>query len=807
MLRHPPLLSLFLLSALTLCFEILLIRLFSIIQWHHFAYMVISLALLGYGISGTFITIAFKTLRRNCNEIYVGCIFCFAITSLTSFLVAQHIPFNAEEIFWNPKQLLFLLAIFLILTVPFFFAASGICLILSCYRNYVSRIYGYDLLGAGIGSIVVILLLYVFFPQNALIITSSLALLATIIAAWELKLPYRKNVTFFLILVAVGVFVTSQNFNLHLSPYKALRQYLRINGTEIIEQYSSPLGLLSVLKSEVIPLRYAPGMSLNSQMEPLDQIGIFTDGDNLSVLTKRTENREQLAYLDQTTSALPYHLGKSSKVLILGAGGGTEILLGKYHTIPDIDAVELNPQIASILEEHFVEYVGNVFDGESSTLHKAEIREYLRKSEENYDIIQISLTDSFGGSTGGLHALSENYLYTLEAMHEYIAHLSPGGYLAITRWIKLPPRDSIKLFATALASLRMFNDTAPQHQLILIRSWQTSTLVIKNGIFSAKEIENVHRFCEKRSFDVAYTSQLSRDQVNLYNILSHPFFYEAAVSLTGNSAANFLMDYKFQVSPATDDRPYFNHFFKWTTLPELIRLRHQGSASMLESGYLVLVATLIFTIFISFVLILFPLWLFQKDVLARLYPINKGHVFSYCFLIGTAFICIEIAFLQKCILFLHHPTFSFSTGLTAFLVFAGLGSQWTQKQNNVFLLKTMKTVISGIALFSVSYALYLDTLFSIFSNVSFPVRVMVIVTIIAPLAFLMGMPFPLALKNLAEKADRLVPWAWAINGCASVIGATFATLFAIHFGFICLILLAVVLYTIAYWVFPTIQPM
>ncbi len=796
-------LSIALLSAAALGFEILLMRLFSIIQWHHFAYMIISLALLGYGMSGTFVSIAQHRFKHRYNQIYIGLVIVFALSSLGGFLIAQRIPFNAEEIFWDSNQILNLLGLFLVLTVPFFLGASAICFTLRCYGNHVSRIYGYDLCGGGIGSVVVILLLHTFFPQTALVITSITILLAAVIGAWELKLKHRSTLTAGITLVAITLAVAIPSLRLNLSPYKALQQTLRVGGTQIIHESSSPLGLLTIIESSKIPLRHAPGLSLNSQQEPLGQLGVFTDGDNMSVITKKAASRDQLAYLDMVSSALPYHLNGLEKVLILGAGGGTDILQAKYHGVQHIDAVELNPHISVLMRDRYIDFAGKIFDNTTINLYVDESRGYVKKSKQQYDLIQLALTDGFNGSSSGVYALNESYLYTVEGVQDYISHLAPDGYLTITRWIKMPPRDTLKLFATAIESLKRLGIKRPDKRMVLIRSWQTSTLLVKAGNFTETELHKVQMFCEDRLFDLAFTPQISPSRVNRYNILQQPYFYQAALSLTGQKPKTFIDNYKFNILPATDDRPYFHHFFKWSSLTEIVNLRQQGSGSLLEAGYLILVATLAAAIIISTGLILLPLWIFQKGSLVQSQAVSKRSVLSYFFLIGIAFLFIEIAFLQKFILFLHHPIYSISTGLAVFLVFAGLGSNFSQKISNTLgLRKTLIIAISGIGFFCVLYIFMLDHLFSFFGDNCLPVRIGISAALIAPLATLMGMPFPLALKTLTDGAEQLIPWAWGINGCASVISATLATILAIHCGFTLLIFVAVHLYFISYFVSP-----
>ncbi len=557
--------------------------------------------------------------------------------------------------------------------------------------------------------------------------------------------------------------------------------------------------MLTVVENKEIPLRHVPGLSLNSYQEPLEQLGMFTDGDNMAVITKKAEHRDQLAYLDQVSSAVGYHLGKPDHVLVLGAGGGADILQAQYHGVPSIDAVELNPQLSDLVRNRYAAYAGNVFGNTETRLYNDEIRGFVRKSKQQYDLIQLALTDGFNGSTAGVYALSESYLYTVEALQDYILRLAPDGCLAITRWVKMPPRDTLKLFATAVEGLRGLGIKEVEKRLVLIRSWQTSTLLIKYGQFTKSDLLAIQNFCKARSFDIAYLPGVEKKQVNLHNILPRPLFYLAAQSLLGKQADKFIDDYKFNIKPATDDQPFFHHFFKWSSFPEILRLRQQGSAPLLESGYLVLVVTLAVACMVSVVLILLPLSFIQKKTVLQSYEIRKIHVLFYFFLIGAAFLFIEMAFLQKFILFLHHPVFAISTGLASFLVFAGLGSYWSQTVSNMFTVKKgMKLVVVSLGGFCVLYMFVLDYLFTYFGDSSLSLRIAVSVALIAPLATLMGMPFPLYLKKLVDGAEQFVPWAWGINGCASVISATLATFLAIQFGFNLLILTAVFLYLSAW---------
>lgn len=801
--QRPPYFSVMLLSASALAYEILLMRLFSIIQWHHFAYLFIGLALLGYGISGALVTIYQQRLLPHFTQLYLACVTLFAVAAVLCFAVAQQIPFIAEAILWNPQQLIYLAAIFLILAIPFFFAATALCLAFMQFGNVVSRIYAMDLAGAGVGSLGVLLLLFWLFPQTALTVLAVAGLAAAVLAAIELQVIRRKRIVIGVLLAMAAVVVVGVSLKLQLSPYKGLAQLLQIEGTRVIAERSSPLGLLSVVESRTIPLRYAPGLSLNASQEPLPQLGVFTDGDNMTVLTQQPTDLKQLAYLDQMTSALPYHLQPVNKVLLIGVGGGADILQARFHHSQRIDGVELNAQMIRLLIEDFASYTGNLAQQPGVHIYHAEARDFLARSQERYQLIQLALVDAFNASAAGLYALNESYLYTLEAMQVYLRHLEPDGYLALTRWIKLPPRDSLKLLATAITALEQAGIKDAGQRLLMIRGWQTSTLLIKNGRFTGAELAAAKTFCAQRSFDLAYAPGLQPEQTNRYNVLRQPVFFQAATALLGAERDSFMHQYKFNLQPASDDRPYFHQFFKWSSFGELFRLRNQGGMPLLEWGYLILLATLVIACVCSLLLILFPIWLYQRKQSLASSRIRGAQVVYYFFAIGLAFLFIEIAFIQKFIRFLQHPIYSIAVILTAFLLFAGVGSYlsgWLCQRHSGK--RVLVYALAGLVITSLLYLWLLDSVFNTLLSASVFIKLVLTVVLVAPLAVCMGMPFPLAMANLVREAQHYVPWAWGINGCASVISAALATLLAIHFGFSTVILLAVLLYISVVWVFP-----
>jgi hypothetical protein len=797
--RGPPLLAIGLLSAAALGYEILLTRLFSIIQWHHFAYMMISVALLAYGAAGTLVALARQALVARYAPVFVGATAAFGVLAVAGFALAQRVAFNPLEMLWDPRQPLRLLVVYALLFIPFFCAATALCLTFTRFGEQSHRIYSFDTLGAGAGSLTILAALFAVAPTGALKLTGALGLAAAGVAAVSCGLkPRAIAVLLFGTAVAVPFALPTDWTRPIPSDYKELSQTLQIAGTRVAAERSSPLGVITVVESPQVPFRHAPGMSLNAPTEPPEQLGVFVDGDGPSALIRYDGRQAPLGYLDYLTSALPYHLLANPRVLVLGAGTGADVLQAIVLGARSVDAVELNPQMIDLVEREFAEFSGRPYSAKGVRVHIAEARGFVVRHRERFDLVEVALLDAFGASAAGLYALSESYLYTVEALDAYLGRLEPGGLLAITRWINLPPRDVLKLFGTATAALERRGVAEPARQLALIRSWKTATLLVKNGAFTTSEIAALEGFCRARSFDADYYPGIEPGQANRYNVLDASWFHDGAVALLGRDREAFVERYKFAIAPATDDRPHFFHFFRWRTLPEFVALKEQGGLPLLEWGYPVLIATLLQAVGASLLLIVLPLWIGgRRGTDARTGRPSRAAVALYFAALGFAFMFVEIAFIQKFILFLAHPLYAVAVVLCAFLTFAGLGSRHAPRLaaaggcRRRHPLAWLAAAIAGIAL------VYLGALPAIFRQLM-PLpdlaRIAIAIALIAPLAFAMGMPFPLGLARLATDDDALIPWAWGINACASVIAAVLATVLAIHLGFGAVIVLSVLLY-------------
>ncbi len=781
--------SIFLISFSILSYEILLMRIFSIISWSHFAYMVISIALLGFGVSGTFISLLQKGFKKHFYLFFAIFSFLFSLSLPLCFALSQRIPFSPFLIVWYRGEYLRLLEYYLVFLIPFFLGATCIGLSFLKFSQEIPKVYFANLLGSGAGALGIILIMYLLPPISIIGVITVLAFLSALFSAinFPRKILVMATIIFSVFILLFFLYPPQPQ----ISQYKGLSVALKLPQAKIISQRFSPLARLDVVKSPAI--RYAPGLSLNFKGKIPPQLALFIDADSMCPITNFQGDLSNVRYLDYTTSALPYHLLNEPSVLILGAGGGSEVLTALYHKASSIEAVEVNPQVIDLLQGEYAEFSNHLYSYPQVRVKIAEGRGFMESTDEKYDLIQITLLDSFSSSSAGVYATSESYLYTIEAIKNYIEHLTPEGILSVTRWVKTPPRDGIKMFATAVESLEKMGIKDPSSHLIFIRSWATSTLLIGRSPFTPSQIGTVKKFIEERLFDPIWYPGISSKEVNRYNILNEPYYYEASQRILSEGRKDFYQDYLFYVRPATDDRPYFFHFFKWKSLPYLLKTLGRAWIPFMEWGYIILIATLIQAIGISILLIVLPLFFLKKkkSVLR-----DKLRIFLYFLCLGVGYMFMEVSFIQKFTLFLFYPIYSVAVVIAGFLIFSGWGSYFSRRIH-LKRASTIEVAVGGIIVISLGYLLWLNDIFASFIWLPDWLRILFSVLLIAPLAFFMGMPFPLGLGKVSYNRPLLVPWAWGINGCASVISTVLATILAISGGFNLVIVISLALYALA----------
>jgi spermidine synthase len=799
-------------SASVLAYEILIMRLLSIGQWHHFAYMAISMALLGFGAAGSMLFLLFRRIRRNLEEWLLGLAAATAVSFCLCFSLSQRVGLDPLQLVWQPKQWLFMLLTYLLIAVPFFLAGGIVGIILTGAGERAHRMYAVDLLGAGGGALAIVPALYLGPPWTLLPALGCLVLMGALWCGLKLKRPRLGGIT---LLVAVGALTTVYVWMPPLPKIhhtKALPMTLSFPDAHIEAKRVGPLGMIDVVGSDLI--RYVPGLSLNFGLKDEStpallpkQKAIFTDADAPSPISKFTGDLDELTYLDFTSMALPYHIRQPERLLVVGAGGGMDVLLGLRHHTPEITALEANQQIVGLLREPFAEFSGHLYSQPMVRVKVREARQFLHATDEQFDLIQLSLLDSFVTSAGGLHSATETYLYTREAFELYLSRLSGSGVLAITRWLKLPPRDSLRVVSTALSAMRrMHLSPHPEKHLLFIRSWKTSTILVSKPPFTREEIARAAEFCDERSFDLAYYAGMEMERANRYDVQDSPLYFLGAKALSGPEAESFQRRYVFDVSATTDDRPFFSRFFRWDKAPTLLRQLRREWLPMVEMGYIFILATLVQVLLASSVLILLPL-LFLRRVQrkpSQTAPLPRamdvfGTLFYFAF-IGLAFMFLEMALLPRFTLLLSQPVYSAAVVLSTVLVFAGCGSLSVQRFQSMgpwFLWIAVVAVSLWVAIHGIAG----DRLFRMGMGWSLGARIVLSVLLLSSVSFFLGWPFPSGLRVLARRFPSLVPWAWGINGCASVIGAVLGKCLAVSIGFRLLMFSACLLYFLGIIIF------
>lgn len=751
-------LCVFAVSIAMLMLQISFTRILSVAQWYHFAFLVISIALFGIGAAGTFLSVFPSLLERELTELLQFLTFIFSLSIILCFLLANIIPFDPFRITWDSMQLVYIMVYYMLLAIPFFFSGMIMTLALSRMKD-VGRIYFSSLMGSGVGSILVI-------PLSVL--GAKAIGLSALIAALSLAgFSKRRRLSMvWLVLLCAAILYFPQ---IHISPYKTLNIALSYPDSQLLTTQWNAHSRIDVIDSPLV--RYAPGLSLMYRGNIPDQLGITVDGDQLTAITRWDGNYSSIAFVEYLPTSLPFHLNGGS-TLILGAGGGLDVLTALYFNATPVTAVESNRLVADIMKKEYRDFSGGLYD--RSSVEISDSRSFARRSRDKYDTILLTLTDSTPASTG-IYALTENYVYTVEAFQDYYDHLSENGTLSITRYVLPPPRESLRIASLAVESMENRGVEHPERHMAVIRSWGTITVIIKKSEFTAEDIATIKEFSNERNFDLVYLPGIAPRETNLFNRFPEPYYYQNINMMLGDRE-RFYEDYLFEVSPVTDERPFFFHFFKLEKIvPTYESMGHKWQP-IVEGGYLIPIIFLQ-ALVLSLAFILLPLRRIGK------YPGKKG-ILVYFMSLGTGFIFVEITLIQKFILFLGHPVYAVSAVLFSLLLFAGLGSFVSET------LKSPARVILVLSPMIILYLLVLPEIFNMFLGMGMTARYLISLITIAPLGFLMGMPFPLGLRITRTINPELIPWAWAVNGCASVLGSILVIMIALSWGFSSVLVLA-----------------
>jgi hypothetical protein len=800
------LLALALLSAALLAYQVVLVHLLSITHWSHFAALVISLALLGFGASGTFLALVRPVVPGREGFAFALFTFLAALSFDPLYRISAAIPFDAFELVAVPRQFLYLSLTYLVLSLPFFLGATAIGIAFMSEPGRIARVYAANLVGSGTGAVLGLVLL-------GLVPAERLPLAVAVVASLALVPLSRRLVVAPMIFVGVGLLLPGTR--IPMSMYKEESMALRLPEAEIRAQADGALGRLRVVESPV--LRYMPGASLALEDPVSPRPVLYLNGQPLGLRALEADT----ALFGLTTTAAGFALPpavsdpEGERVLLIGLGGGGEVRYARSRGARLIAVVDPDARIDALLAPGTL--------GDDVVRIARAPRSHLRATSERFDRIVVTEIGSLSGVSSGMSAAGEGYLFTVEGFRDLWQALDEDGVLAITRWVLEPPRDVLRLIATAGDVLGR-ETPRPADHVAIVRGWGTVTLLVARQPLSATQVNRLRKWSEARWFDVSWAPGVSAAEANRFNLLDRDFYRLGAEALLestsdpGGRAERFLRTYPFRVAPVTDDAPFFFHFLPLRELSRLWRAEGRLGLPYFEWGLIAQVLTLAQAIPLAGILIILPLLTLARrrmpspaELAGAARPAATelaGHVrppatpaaawlFLYFALLGVAFMLLEVSSIQRLVLFLGHPIYAATVVLTAFLLFAGLGSAAAPA---VLSRWGTWTPFAGILVFAALAYVAQIWLLQHASGAALPLRAALACAVLAPLTFCMGMPFPAGLQRVASRRPAWIPWCWGVNGYLSVIAAAAAPLLALQLGFRGVLALAGLLYVFARWV-------
>lgn len=787
--------TVFALSLSSLLYEIALTRWFAIAQWSHLAPLVIGIAMLGSAAAGVLIARAPTLARADERPMGAAVSLLAGISTLGSFILARRTPLDFFRLPVDAAQLFSLLAVYLLLALPFLFAGLATC---SAYARMPAR-SGAVACAAMTGSAAGAALPALLFPllgEGGAIAAAAIAALAPGAAAF-LRVPRDLNRSRSIVLsgscVVVACCAAFLNFSggtlvLQPSPYKALSQLLMMPGNSISDRETGLWGSLSIMESAQI--RFAPGLSLSFTNELPRQAGIFTDGDDLTTLYRLTKPTDS-SFARQTLSFSAYALaapdtdgasgsrGGVNSCLIVQRDGGLGIACAIAAGSRSITVATGSPGIARRIAQWYHAYGVNVTSGNP--------RSTVRKSRVFYDVIHV---ENWGPLFPGMASLSADALLTVDAFQEYWRRLSEKGVIIIGRMNVLPPSDSVRLLATARDALARLEVETPAEHLAIARSWDVCALLVSRRPFHGLILESLKSFCRERGFDLDWFPGIAPADTGRFVKLDRPWYFEAYEELMRNHG--FIRSYFLDVVPETDDRPFPSRFLRWLRVTDYMRSTGGMTYRFLASGELVATAGLLIAVFAGLLLIAgaaLRLPAAPAPPPARR-PSRTRRILFFAS-VGCGYLLAEIAFLDALNVLFANPCLAIVVTLGGMLAFSGLGGLATARLRMRWL--PISAAAAAAVLLAAAFAL--PPLFGLFLPLVLPLRIVVTLALLAVPAMILGVPFPVALREPGGPGDRAL--AWAANGSASVIASAAAPLLAAGSGIRLLLVVSAAAYAAA----------
>lgn len=816
-----------LVSCGVIAFEIGLIRVLQYASWYHFAFLVITIALLGFGMSGAILSLWRGYLLRHRHTALPVLALLTALSIPLMLQAAQLLPVSGRFLpGLVAGQLAWWAGYWALLTVPFALGATAIGLALMSAGERLTAVYASNLIGSASGAVGVTIAMHFVDPAWLGYVTGAVVLAAACRGdRWTLSTGLASVNVLAVLAVLTGALLAllyPPSIRVDDDKYLVYVDRLEADGqAERLARAVGPSGVVEAFGSDA----FHDMAFMTDDRVPPPMASIVVDGHRAGSLL-RIDRPEQAEALEGTLMALPYGLVPSSpRVLLLDEIGGGNIWLARRYGAAAVDVVQSNRVLTDLLAGPLKDEGGRVFDLPGVALHPAAPRAFLEGTRGSFDLIQLAGMESWSAAAGGLEGLNQDHLMTVEGMAAALQRLSPDGILHVSRGIQLPPRDNAKIAATVIAALeqsgiarsarstepdvpnRSVRTAWPGHpahpgaHIAMVRDFLGVCTMVRPRPWREEEIRRLRDLAAERNLTPVYFEGITAGELNRPDELPGPpgedgdyLHHVMRRLLSGDpgETARFFDEWPFEIRPATDDRPFFGNFGKLGALPDFRRAYGAGWLLRSELAFLFVLSTAVIVTCAGLVLTLLP-FVFRADIRRAS---GRSVAALYFLAIGLAYLVLEIAFLSGIQRLLGDPVIGGAATVGGFLLCSGLGSLAANRiaaSPGVSLARlAMVPAVLAIPVFTglILLALY---------GGAWPlgIRLAAVLVLIAPLAFAMGLPFPLGLRWFGTRSAALVPWAWGVNGCASVLASPLAMIIAMQWGFVLTVTAAAACYVVA----------
>ncbi len=790
-----------LVAALILALEIILTRFFAIAQGYHYAFLVVSLAFLGFG-AGAVVLLATHQKRLISSEGILALLsLALGYSIALSFFLVNLLSFNPVELLWNQVKILYLPAHYLILSLPFFLGGLTISLALIRFREMAHKVYFADLLGASLG---------VIFAAGGFRLGGDsgvlwVLIILSVISSWlfflwkessKIRLGLQVFSTLMLILLGLSL---SNNLTFRISDYKPLPFFLKQPGAAIRETFWDEKLRLDLFDSPGI--RYAPGLSLSFTGKLPEQVGLALDAEKVSALLKQTEDLEKLEFLSYLPLSAAFLVARGERVLLLQPESDLELLLCLLNTPKEVLVFEKSPILKKVHQKHINRLKIDKIEGIEIVLKTVETRAGLKQERQKrtqFDLVVFPLPDLPGSYSTGFYGPAEDFLMTRESVRTIFELLSPDGLAAALFYFLPPPRQELRFLALWVETLEEMG-LRPEEHVVIMKTIESVSFFIKKTPFLEKDLEKFELFARERFFDLLKPERPESSAAWTFIQPDLPAWEKLFHSLFSSSSRELLYrHYLFEVRPPTDDRPFFLDFLKWSKFFSIYEFFNRKIYPLFLGKYL-LAFIFLQSLLAGVIIIILPLMRLTGVKLPAVK--QKALIFGYFASLGAGYILVEITLFHKFILLLGHPTYSLSAVLVFLLGASGAGS--------LSLLRIQRKIGSRglvfwpLVCFSVIILelVILNSSQRLFLNLNFPLRLVLSFLLIFPLGFVLGLPFPAGLRHFQVRSSLIIPFAFAVNSFFSLLGSIWSLVQAQVLGYSSVFLLGAFSYLLSFGFF------